>query len=121
MREATVTWEDIEVYRFGDFINTGSGRRASNVELKNKTIITVDCWIERINKHIDENNLWYLYEELKDYWTRNKNGESPEFSAYFSYAHKAFNNPIWAGFEEFKKKGLYIESIGDVYPWPTSK
>lgn len=121
MEKITVTWEDIDIRRFMYFANTGNEARTRKVELNNGDTITIECWIQRIKQHIYENKHEDIYEALKDYWTRNSNGNTPEFSAYFSYAKKAFNNPIWAGFKEFKEKGLYIESLGDVYPWPTSK
>ena len=119
MDNLTVNWEDIEIYRYKDFYKTGKGRMPYSVELKNTEVISIECWINRIQQHIEENNNKDLYEALKEYWTKNNNGNTPEFAAYHSYTTKVFNMPTWAGFKEFKTKGLYIESLGDIYPWST--
>lgn len=117
MENRSVTWEDIEIYKFRDFRKTEKGYKPSNVELKNKEVLSIDSWINRIEQHISKNKHEHIYEALKDYWTRNNNGNKPEFSAYCAYARKDFNNPICAGFKEFKEKGLFIEKLGYMYPW----
>lgn len=119
--DRTVKWEDIEMYRFIDFHKSKYGTRPFRVELKNGEILTIDCWFKRIQQHIDEHNFQHLLDALVEYWRKNPNGDTPEFAAYKSYAAKVFNMPTWAGFKEFKLRGLYVEELGDIYPWPTSK
>lgn len=120
MDKKTLTWDDINKYRYtGHYFCKGKGHGYHSVELKNGEIISKEEWITRIQRHIELNNHQYLYNALKEYWTEHPNGNSPEYQAYSSYASKLFNNPTWTNFNDFKARGLYLEKLGDVYPWPT--